>query len=36
MLHRRVQRGLGQAADRLVRAGLGEAAALLREPLPGP
>jgi hypothetical protein len=36
MLHRRVQRGLGAAADRLARAGLGEAAARLREPLPGP
>ena len=35
MLHRRVQRGLGEAADRLARAGLGETAARLREPLPG-
>jgi hypothetical protein len=36
MLHRRVERVIGQAADRLARAGLGEAAARLREPLPGP
>jgi hypothetical protein len=36
MLHRRVQRGLAQAADRLARAGLDEDAARLREPLPGP
>ncbi|MDO9501158.1 hypothetical protein [Falsiroseomonas sp.] len=35
MLHRRVQRGLGQAADRLTRAGLADSAARLREPLPG-
>lgn len=36
MLHRRVQRGLAQAADRLARTGLDEDAARLREPLPGP
>ena len=35
VLHRRVQRGLGEAADRLARAGLTEAASRLREPLPG-
>lgn len=36
MLHRRVQRGLNQAADRLAGAGFVDAAAGLREPLPGP
>ncbi|WP_137128347.1 winged helix-turn-helix domain-containing protein [Roseomonas sp. HF4] len=36
MLHRRVQRSLDLAAERLARTGLGEAVARLREPLPGP